>query len=279
MTSTRASARLAALAALTVAAALPATASLAGAQTFPQPNPSPTYTNGGPQQLPAPVRMSRDGSTRPLTRSELARLQARGGSSPALAPCQVDFDDQDVLAWTDGALDFFSGSWNQDCNDGTATYVIPVKWGHMHLGYIDPEIEPCQDPDNPNDHPFLSHARGEDCEFIDPYTEPRSHIMVHLGSEQLRIDRRTHADSDATFDLIYLRVKGQPADVCFQVPAEGPWYTTDPVGPFDEPGLSYCWMNLAPGYYDFDRWVNDVTSVNMTSNAGNIFGVDDITTA
>ena len=164
--------------------------------------------------------------------------------------CEIDFDDDAAIALLpDGALDTFAYSpwWNQLCS-GHYARVQPTDTDHLHVGYVDATIDVCIDPENPYDTPVGAFSRGEDCEPIDPVTEPRSSITVgHYANLHGRLDLIDAWGSDYTprpFTLERMRILSAPARVCYRMPPQGPWVVAEPVGPFDEPGLVYCWSSL-----------------------------------
>lgn len=233
---------------------------------------------GGPLTPPAPQRLTSSG-LRPLSRGEADRLT--GGGRVNGASCDIDFDDDAAIAWIPGgALDTFALSpfWNQLCGSNYAR-VYPTDTDHLHLGYVDTSIGPCTDPKNPNGTPVGTFSRGEDCEPIDPVTEPRSYITVgHYADRRGRLDLIDAYGSDYTprpFTLERMRILDGPARVCYRMPPEGPWEAAEPVGPFDKPGLVYCWASLSPGLWDLSGWTAGTVGVDFTGSSSTLPSYDD----
>lgn len=227
---------------------------------------------------PAPQRLTSSGLS-PLGRDEANRLT--GGGRVNGTSCDIDFDDDAAIAWIPGgALDTFvlSPFWNQLCGSKYAR-VYPTDTNHLHLGYVDASIGLCSDPDNPNGTPLGTFSRGEDCEPIDPVTEPRSSITVgHYADRRGRldlIDANGFDDTPRPFTLERMRILSGPARVCYRMPPEGPWEAAEPVGPFDEPGLVYCWASLSPGLWDLSVWTAGTVAVDFTGASGILPGYDD----
>ncbi len=233
---------------------------------------------GGVLTPPAPQRLTASG-LRPLSPGEGDWLRGDGGRKGGT--CELDFDDDAAIGLIpDGAQDTFALSpfWNQLCGDRYAR-VYPTNTDHLHLGYVDSSIGPCLDSDNPHGTPSGVFSRGADCEPIDPVTEPRSSITVgHYASNWGRLDLIDLYGSDYTprpFTLERMRILTGPARVCYRMPPEGPWIAAGPVGPFDHPGLVYCWANLAPGYWDLSDWTGGTVGVSFTGASGTLPGYDD----
>jgi hypothetical protein len=179
-----------------------------------------------------PQRLTRSG-LRPLDRAEAERL--RGGSESTAVSCEIDFDDDAAIALLpNGAIDTFAYSpwWNQLCG-GFYARVYPTDTNHLHLGYADDSIDVCTDPGNPHGTPVGTFSRGEDCEPIDPVTEPRSHINVgHYPNLHGRLDLIDPIGSDykaQPFTLERVRILWAPAQVCYRMPPEGPWIAASGV--------------------------------------------------
>lgn len=232
-----------------------------------------------PRVPPPPQRLSTSG-LRPLDRTEADRL--RGGRMSRGASCEIDFDDDTAIGLLpDGAETTFALSpwWNQLCN-GRYARVYPTDTDHLHLGYVDATIDLCINPENPYDTPLGVFSRGEDCEPIDPVTEPRSWINVgHYAHLHGRLDLVDAYGSDYTprpFTLERMRIVSAPARVCYRMPPNGAWIAAAPIGPFDEPGLVYCWASLAPGLWDLSAWTAGTVGVVFTGSTDALPGYDDI---
>lgn len=231
-----------------------------------------------PRLAPPPQRLTSSG-LRPLDRAEAERL--RGGGVQRHAACDIDFDDDAAIALLpDGAETTFAFSpwWNQLCNDRYVR-VYPTDTDHLHLGYVDDTIDLCVDADNPYGTPLGTFSRGEDCEPIDPVTEPRSWINVgHYADLHGRLELVDAYGSDYTprpFTLERMRIRSAPARVCYRMPASGGWIAAAPVGPFDKPGLVYCWASLSPGLWDLSEWTFGTVGVDFTGSTGSLPGYDD----
>jgi len=228
---------------------------------------------------PPPQRLTSSG-LRPLGRAEADRL--RGGGVLRGVLCDIDFDDDAAMALLPGgALDTFAYSpwWNQLCSGSNYARVRPTDTDHLHVGYVDATIDVCINPENPYDTPVGVFSRGEDCEPIDPVTEPRSSITVgHYADRHGRLDVIDAWGSDYTprpFTLERMRILSAPARVCYRMPPQGPWVVAEPVGPFDQPGLVYCWSSLAPGLWDLSAWTSGTVGVDFTGATGALPGYDD----
>ena len=236
------------------------------------------YTSGAPLTPPPPQRLTASG-LRPLTRAESDRL--KGAVAHHGWTCDIDFDDDAAIALLPAnAVDTFALSpwWNQLCG-GDYARVYPTDVNHFHLGYVDSTIGPCIDPENPHDTPPGTFSRGEDCEPIDPVTEPRSDIHTHFPWNHIRLDLIDPIGSGykpQPFTLERVRVLQAPVRICYRMPPEGPWVVAEPVGPFDLPGLVYCWASLSPGLWDLSDWTVGTVDVSFTEAAGDVWGLDDI---
>ena len=158
-------------------------------------------------RTPPPPQHLTSSGLRPLERGEVDRL--RGGGVSRAVSCDIDFDNDAAMALIpNGAIDTFAYSpwWNQMCS-GHYVRVYPTDTDHLHVGYVDTTIGPCLDSNNPYDTPGGLFSRGDDCEPIDPVTEPRSSITVgHFAKLHGRLDvidsygsdsRRGHSPSSA----------------------------------------------------------------------------------
>lgn len=228
---------------------------------------------------PPPQRLTSSG-LRPLGRAEADRL--RGDSVLRGVLCEIDFDDDAAMALLPGgALDTFAYSpwWIQLCSNSNYARVRPTDTNHLHVNYVDATIDVCINPQNPYDTPVGMYSRGEDCEPIDPVTEPRSFINVgHYANLHGRLYLTDAWGSDYTprpFTLERMRILSAPARVCYRMPPEGPWVAAEPVGPFDEPGLVYCWSSLSPGLWDLSGWTSGTVGVDFTGASDALPGYDD----
>ena len=138
---------------------------------------------------------------------------------------------------------------------------------------------PCIDSDNPYDTPIGVYSRGDDCEPIDPLTESRSHINPHYPWSDVRldlIDSMGSAYKPQPFTLEQVRILQAPMRVCYRMPPEGPWVAAAPVGPFDHPGLVYCWASLGTGLWDLSDWTVGTVDVSFTGATASPWGLDDL---
>ena len=230
-------------------------------------------------KTPPPPQLLTSSGLRTLSRAEADRL--RGGRVLGGASCEIDFDDDTAIGLLpDGAETTFAYSpwWNQLCS-GHYARVYPTDTDHLHLGYVDATIDVCVNAENPYDTPVGVFSRGDDCEPIDPVTEPRSSITVgHYANLHGRLDLIDAYGSDYTprsFTLERMRILSAPARVCYRMPPQGPWIAAEPVGPFDEPGLVYCWASLTPGLWDLSEWTSGTIGVDFTGASDSLPAYDD----
>ena len=239
----------------------PAADAFAGATTTTRPATVGGYTNGGAKKPGAPQLETTSG-TRTLSRSEIDALVAK--PNVMATQCTVDFNDpigKSVLPG--GGLDTFIPWWSQGCG-AYGVRAFPLDYGHFHLGYADPDVGVCVNPDNSHDTPIGEFSRGEDCEPIDPVAEERSHVTAHDSYQRIRVD----ADGD-TFSVKQVRIRYAGTKVCYRrAPAPGePWEAAE-VGLGDGPGQSYCWANLAPGLWDLTDWAFGINALTTRSATG-----------
>ena len=163
---------------------------------------------------------------------------------------------------------------------GYYTRVYPTDSDHFHLGYVDSSIGPCADSENPHGTPVGEYSRGDECEPIDPLTEPRSDIAVHVPENHIRLDLIDSVGlpphKAQPFTLERVRNRHAAVRVCYRMPPEGPWVAAAPVGPFDLPGLVYCWPSLAPGLWDLSDWTVGTVDVSFTGADGAGWALDDL---
>jgi hypothetical protein len=209
------------------------------------------------------------GRLRPATRSELDRLS--GGPAAQGSPdCKVDFDDDAAVALLGGAKDTFVYSpwWNQICADSYVR-VVPINDNHFHLTYQDPDVTNCANPDNEYGTAFLEMARGaEECEPIDPVTEPRGFAHSMFAQDIISIGRIDLYGSDYSprpFTFERIKVVNAGVRVCFRLKPDGPWEAAEPPGPGDHPA-QWCWASLTTGTWDLSAYTAGSIEVTVTSN-------------
>ena len=202
----------------------------------------------------------------------------------ASSECLVDFSDYDALnrltyapeGYSLYAEDTFTWSpwWFQACNGLDHAVVRPVSpYTHFHLGYEDPDIQPC--PGSFVDWDIV-HEDGT-CEEFDPRDKPRrlsshdSAAVIHLYLYD--------GFSTRTFGLNGLKVLGAyPVRVCYKPlqESDGPWETSEPGGSTSS-GIWLCWDELGLGTWDLSGYAGYITEVKISS-AGQAgpFTIDDL---
>jgi len=253
---------------LAVVAAVGAGGPVSASPRAPLPG-GPTYVAPGAIRNPGAPMVLEGRQLRPATGTELDRLRGRQPSLGATT-CIVDFDDDDAVALLGGAKDTFVYSpwWNQICYDSYVR-VVPTNINHFHLLYTDPDVTPCQNSDNDYGTAFLEMGRGADeCEPIDPVTEPRSYAHSMFAQDILsigRIDVNGWDYSARPFTLERITIVDAPLRVCFRLPADGPWEAAEPPGPGDHPA-QYCWPSLGAGTWNLSDFTTGSIAVTVTSD-------------
>jgi hypothetical protein len=222
------------------------------------------------------------GRLRRATTIELDRLTAAPRTSLGSPDCTVDFDDDDAVALLGGAEYTFAFSpwWNQRCGDSWVR-VYPTNIDHFHLTYADPDITNCLNPDNEYGTLAGEMARGaEECEPIDPVTEPRGFAHSMFAQDIIAVDRILANGFDySTKSFTFERIKVVDAGlrVCFRVEPEGPWEAAAPPGPGDHPA-QYCWPSLGTGTWDLSAYTAGAVGVTVTSNGDGAanYGIDNL---
>jgi hypothetical protein len=235
------------------------------------PSPIVVTPSAPPARIRTPsVPLVLDGrDLRAPTRTELGRLT---GGAPAQGEpnCVVDFDDDDAVELIGGALYTFVYSpwWNQVCSDSYVR-VVPTNLDHFHLTYQDPDVTNCLNADNEYGTALGEMARGaEECEPIDPVTEPRGYLHSMFASDIIAIERIDLYGSDYTprpFTFERIKVVDAGVRVCFQLPVDGPWEAAEPPGPGDHPA-QYCWPSLDEGTWDLSAYTSGAVRVTVTSD-------------
>ena len=141
----------------------------------------------------------------------------------------IDFDD-------DGAIAFLPDTTPTDtsptrrggtrCAAGNYAHVFPTEDSHFHLGYVRRRtIGRASTRTTRTTHRSASFSRGDDCEPIDPLTEPRSDINTALPVERLPArPLSTRSDSGykpQPFTLEQVRILQAPVRVCYRMPPDG----------------------------------------------------------
>jgi hypothetical protein len=226
--------------------------------------------------------------------SSPATTRAPGAARELVArpPLQAGADDC-VLDFTDaGALQMVSVAywfdrtmipWYQEC--GGAGQALDLRWskyGHFHIGYQDPDLKPCNDP---NATPAIIDDDGQ-CELRDVATEPRTHATVHWHDEVLRLRAdRPYDHSRLAFDLNRVRIlSASGARVCYRPaetpPSSGPWIVagTGTGTQAETAGGWMCWPHLGPGLWDLSGHAVGVSEVKFTGSAlsPGTFSIDDM---
>jgi hypothetical protein len=235
--------------------------------------PNPTTV----KYLPAPSALVKSGRLRPLTRSQVRALKDRAHVSTRSA-CVTTFDEDAAISWIpNGAKDTFvvSPFWNQQCGDSWVR-IRPTEINHFHLLYTDPDVDVCLNSENSNGTAIGEFSRGEDCDPIDPVTEPRSYAHTMLPGDVMNIERLNAGDYDIepfTFDRI--TIHHGSVRLCYTIVTDDLWLADASVGPADGTG-QYCWANLTTGTYDMSQYTSGSKLVTLKANSGSNFGFDNV---
>lgn len=210
---------------------------------------------------PAPTRSA---ATSPAPSGRLTT----GSASLGTINCTTTFDeDESIDLLPNDALDTFVVSpwWNQQCSGDWIRIYPSAGSNHYHLIYTDPDVTNCLNADNDHDTPLGQLARGaQECEPIDPVTEPRSYINTMIGADVLTIER---LDGDEPgyprrpFTLRQITIKNHAAKLCFKL--GGPWEAAEPPAEGEVPG-TYCWNQLDPATYDLTSYTEGSMYVTVT---------------
>jgi hypothetical protein len=237
------------------------------------------YAAAVPQTPPAPQALV-NGRLRPLSAKEVADLKGTGKPVGSY-DCEITFDDDDAIdLLPDDALNTFVMSpwWNQHCGDNWVR-VYPSHIDHFHLTFADPNVTNCLNSDNEYDTPYGAIARGEqECEPIDPVTEPRGFAHSMVPTDVLNIERLKGQDYELSpFTLQRIKAVTNPIRLCFQIQTTTPWVAGLPPGPDDHPG-QYCWSSLGVGTWDMSEYVKNAIRVTVKVADPGIpnFGIDNI---
>lgn len=182
--------------------------------------------------------------------------------------CTTTFDeDQAIDLLPNDALDTFVMSpwWNQQCAGDWIRIYPSVGSNHFHLQYTDPDVTVCLNSDNDHGTPFGQIARGEqECEPIDPVTEPRSYINTMVGPDVLTIEVLDGDDAGyprRPFTMRQITIKNHAVKLCFKL--GGPWKAAWPPAEGEVPGV-YCWNQLDPATYDLSSYTEGSMYATVT---------------
>ena len=191
-----------------------------------------------------------------------------GSASLGTTNCTTTFDeDQAIDLLPNDALDTFvlSPWWNQQCAGDWIRIYPSAGSNHYHLQYTDPDVTVCLNGDNDHGTPVGQIARGEqECEPIDPVTEPRSFINTMIGADVITIER---VDGDENgyprrpFTLRQITIKNHAVKLCFKL--SGPWEAAEPPAEGQVPG-TFCWDRLEPATYDLTTYTETSLWVTVT---------------
>jgi len=206
--------------------------------------------------------------TRSATTSTPTGRLTSGSASLGTINCTTTFDeDEPIDLLPNDALDTFVVSpwWNQQCSGDWIRIYPSAGSNHYHLIYTDPDVTNCLNADNDHDTPLGQMARGaQECEPIDPVTEPRSYINTMIGADVLTIER---LDGDEPgyprrpFTLRQITIKNHAAKLCFKL--GGPWEAAEPPAEGEVPG-TFCWEQLDPATYDLTSYTEGSMYVTVT---------------
>lgn len=182
--------------------------------------------------------------------------------------CTTTFDEDPAIdLLPNDALDTFVVApwWNQQCAGDWIRIYPSAGSNHYHLIYTDADVTNCLNADNDHDTPLGQIARGaEECEPIDPVTEPRSYINTMIGPDVLTVD---HVDGDEPgyprrpFTLRQITIKNHAAKLCFKL--GGAWEAAEPPAEGEVPG-TFCWDQLDPAAYDLTSYTEGSMYVTVT---------------
>lgn len=222
---------------------------------------------GTPIVPPPPTGWPLSPARAPKTPSTVGNLTAKP-ISLGTNNCTTTFDeDQAIDLLPNDALDTFVVSpwWNQQCAGDWIRIYPSAGSNHYHLIYTDPDVTNCLNADNEYGTPLGQLARGDqECEPIDPVTEPRSYINTMIGTDVLTIE---HLDGDEggyprrPFTLRQITIKNHAVKLCFKL--GGPWEAALPPAEGEVPG-TFCWDRLDPATYDLTNYTGGSLYVTVT---------------
>ncbi len=200
--------------------------------------------------------------------------------------CVLDFATPNLMQYTPGGSywgDRTMIPWLRDCGEGRRLDLRWSKYGHMHVSFVDPDVQFCNDADATPSH----IDDNGNCTYIDLNSAARGHVTSHWWDEVLVL--RAYYDAnyqEIPFDLTRVRVAGSSgARVCYrkasEPPSSGPWESAGGHGTGTDPDTAggwLCWTHLGPGHWDLSAWATDVSRVKITSSAltPSSFAIDDI---
>ena len=230
---------------------------------------------------PGPPQVLDGGRLRAASPAELERL-ATPRATLSSPDCTVDFDDDDAIELLGGAKDtfVFLPWWNQRCGDSWVR-VYPTNIDHFHLTYADADVTNCLNPDNEYGTLLGEIARGADeCEPIDPVTEPRGFLHSMFAPDIIAVDRIIANGFDLSpraFTFERIKVVDAGLRVCFRLEPDGPWEAAEPPGPGDHPA-QYCWPSLHAGTWDLSAYTSGAIGVTVTTDGDGSanYGIDNL---
>ena len=192
-------------------------------------------------------------------------------SEPGVAhgqTCDITFDGYALKFQPDNARSgWISNPWREQCG-GTWTEVMPTQANHMHLGYENSDIGPCQQGLLSGQFAVIDDYGN--CTDFDPLTEPRAAMSSHNGAEVVDF-RMVGDDGYENFGFDGIRVGSVPIRVCI--------YSAD----IDKivantGGVNATCGTLTEGYWDLTGHDEDASRVTLTGHntSGPSFSFDDI---
>ncbi len=249
------------------------------------------------QTPPQPLYASRfDGQYRAIRPIQARPVTERGASNsittrtPARhsSNCVLDFATPNLMTYETSGTTYWADRtylpWLRDCGGGSRLDLRWSKYGHMHVGFTNPDIKFCST--EPAFTPAIVDEEGN-CDLFDINTLERSYVSSHGWDEVLILRANYQYDySWVPFDLKRLRVvREQGARVCYrkadEPASDGPWINGNGGGTGTNAATAggwYCWPHLGQGHWDLSAWADNVIAVKITGSAQtpSTFAVDDI---
>lgn len=202
--------------------------------------------------------------------------------------CVLDFATPNLMTYENSGTTYWADRtyvpWLRDCGGGSRLDLRWSKYGHMHVGFTNPDVEFC--PTEPAFSPAIIDEDGN-CDLFDINMMERSYVSSHGWDEVLIL--RANYQYDYTwvaFDLKRIRVvREDGARVCYrkasEPESEGPWIIGNGGGTGTSAATAggwYCWPHLGQGHWDLSAWADDVIAVKITGSARSpaTFSIDDI---
>lgn len=189
--------------------------------------------------------------------------------------CVVDFTDSTALQLTGPSLyaNWVLIPWFQQCSGAGH---VDFRWtyqNHFHLGFADPDVAFCNT--HPQNYPARLDPDGT-CHLVDIATEPRTHVLPHVGWEVFRLRAVGVQGNWSGFDLNRVRIPGsRPVKLCYKKQSAIEW---EAPGPVDGGSVGWiCWSDLGPGLWDLSDYAYELAEVRITESIADpgIFSVDD----